>query len=84
MVGPLAAHVALSETVELGVNKRREFLECLLLAVAPGRQELSKLMSPRLVHGGTSGRISTENRKEFITSQSLAAIYRQFHGYTIV
>src|SRR3712207_8576111 len=42
---PLAAHVALREPVELGVNEGRELLEGLLLAVAPRFQELGKFVS---------------------------------------
>ena len=52
MVRPLAAHVALGEPVELGMDQRREFFEGLLLAVAPGFKELSKFVSTRLVHFG--------------------------------
>src|SRR5215213_3680614 len=63
MVRPLAAHVAFREAVQFGVNERCEFLEGLLLAVAPCFQELGKLVSPRLVHWGTSGPIATGKRR---------------------
>src|ERR1044071_5109250 len=53
MIGPLATHVALGEAIELGVHEGREFLECLLLAVAPRFQELRQFVSPRLVHLGS-------------------------------
>src|SRR6185369_3510031 len=51
MVRALAAHVALGEPVELSMNERREFFEGFLLAVAPRCQKLSKLVSPRPLHG---------------------------------
>ena len=44
MVRPLAAHVALGEAIELGVDQRRELLEGFLPAVAPGFQKLGKFV----------------------------------------
>src|SRR6185369_9227667 len=51
MVRALAAHVAFGEPVELSVNEWREFFEGFFLAVAPRCQKLSKIVSPRPVHG---------------------------------
>lgn len=45
MIRPLAAHVALGEAIELGVNERRELFESFLLAVAPGFQKLGKFVA---------------------------------------
>ena len=44
MVRALAAHVALGESVELGVNEGRELFESFLLAIAPGFQQLGKFV----------------------------------------
>ena len=44
MVRPLAAHVALGEAIELGVDEWRELFERLLLAIAPGFQKLGKFV----------------------------------------
>jgi hypothetical protein len=45
VVRPLAAHVALGETIELGMNEWRELFEGLLLAIAPCFQKLGKFVS---------------------------------------
>jgi hypothetical protein len=43
MVAPLAVHVASSQSPELGVDERQQLLERLLIAVAPGSQQMSHL-----------------------------------------
>jgi hypothetical protein len=44
MIGALPAKISGSETPQLGVHERRQFLECLLVSVAPVYEEPGNVM----------------------------------------
>ena len=44
MIGALATHVTLGETIELRVDERRKFAKRFLLTITPGFQELCKFV----------------------------------------
>ena len=50
MVLALAAHVALGEAMQLGIDERSEAVEGGLITVAPGNQQLSNFVGPKRVH----------------------------------
>src|SRR5258708_442624 len=61
MIGRLAAYVAASDSPQFWIDNRYEILQCLLVTVAPSRQQRANLPYPFCRH--TAGDFSTLARK---------------------